>query len=54
MNKKYDEKQFKKDVSWIGEMPRGYVVREFIEKWSPRVRFVKDDLTTSETNISSK
>jgi len=40
---KYTEEDFKKDVSWIGQMPKGYVVREFIEKWKDRIIFDDDD-----------
>jgi len=39
MNDNYTKDQFKDDVSWIGEVARSYVVREFIEKWEKRVSF---------------
>jgi len=39
MNKIKTEKQFEEDAHWIAEIARGYVVREFIEKWKDRLIF---------------
>ena len=41
-NKIFTEEQFEEDAHWIAEMARGYIVREFIEKWSKRVRFTEN------------
>lgn len=38
-NDKMTEEQFYEDLSWIGQMPRGYVVKETFEKWKDRIRF---------------